>query len=185
MKRLALTKDIQLEENSSKYLIFLIGSELYGIDIKDIREVIEYNQLNNITRIPMVPEYIRGVINLRGEVLPVIDLSSRFYNQKNDITKRTCIIIFEIKDVDEKMLIGGMIDAVSAVIDISQDEIDPTPEFGAKIRSDFISGIGQDNEEFIILLNIDKVLDINELSNFNFLNDVNNSLLVSKSEELS
>ncbi|MDY6934138.1 MAG: chemotaxis protein CheW [Spirochaetota bacterium] len=157
----------QCENDIEQYLTFHLGDELYGFKVNNIREVIEYNQISSVTQIPLVPEYIKGVINLRGEVVPVIDLSMRFYNHMNEITRRTCIVMIEVEDEGEIILVGAMIDAVNAVVDILPDDIESTMGFGAKIRSDFISGIGKiDDDKFVILLNLNRVLNIDDISNF-------------------
>jgi len=151
------------EEDIRQFLTFHVGTETYGIEVKNVREVIEFD---NVFRIPAVPEYIRGVINLRGEVVPVIDMASRFFGRTSEITKFSCIVIVEIEEESGVVLIGFLIDAINAVIDLSDDNIEGTPSFGAKIRSDFISGVGKHNDQFVILLHINRVLDVNELSNF-------------------
>lgn len=161
-----IREEVIAEEDCRKFLTFLLRNELYGIDITSVREVIEYIQATSITRIPLTPNYIGGVINLRGEVTPVIDLSARFFNITSDITKRTCIAILEMEDEDENIAVGIIIDAVNAVVDIPVSAIEETPGFGAKLRSDFINGIGTLNDKFIILLNPDNILNIKELSDF-------------------
>jgi len=154
------------EEQYNQYLSFKLGGEYYGLLVNNVREVIEYSQLVHLTRIPMIPDFIRGVINLRGDVIPVIDLFSRFYTQKSEISRRSCIVIIEIENDDEKILLGALIDGVDEVIDISPNQIEKAMDFGSKIRSDFINGIGKVNDKFIILINISMVLDLDELSNF-------------------
>lgn len=151
------------EENIGQFLTFHVGTETYGIEVKNVREVIEFG---NVFRIPAVPEYVRGVINLRGEVVPVIDMASRFFGRTSEVTKFSCIVIIEIEEESGVILIGFLIDSINAVIDLSDDDIEGTPSFGAKIRSDYISGVGKHNEQFIILLHINRVLDVNELSDF-------------------
>lgn len=172
------TGENKAEIQYSKYLTFHIGKELYGIEINNVKEVIEYLQSVNITRIPLTPNFIAGVINLRGEVTPVIDLNARFFNNKSVINKRTCIVIINVEDTDEKITLGVMIDSVDAVVDIPDGDIEATPPLGAKIRADFISGIGKIEGKFVILLNINTVLNIEDLSNFNLLYEGANSLLV-------
>lgn len=160
-----------LDDTYDQYLTFILGNELYGFEVSNIREVIEYSQITSITHIPRVPEYIKGVINLRGEVMPVVDLTYRFYNHKNNITRRTCVVIVELTDEEEIIHIGAMIDAVNSVINISSDDIEPPMGFSANMRPEFIQGIGKTGNNFIVLLNIRKVLDIEELSNFEDYNE--------------
>ncbi len=144
-----------------QYLTFTVGGESFGIGIASIKEIIEYRVP---TEVPMMPGYMRGIINLRGRVLPVIDLAVRFGRAKVSETRRTCIVILEVQQNDEQHDIGVMVDAVSAVVDIADADVEPPPSFGARMRSDFISGMGKLGERFVILLDIGKVLSIEELA---------------------
>ena len=144
------------------HLTFQLGNDLFGINVNSVKEVMEYKR---VFKTPGVPDYIRGVINLRGEVVPVIDLSSRFYNSRSSITDSTGIVVVEIPCDNELVPIGVMIDSVRAVAGIPENDIEAAPEIGSRIRNDFIIGIGKLNNQFIILLNIDNVLNIDELSN--------------------
>ena len=145
------------------YLTFLLGSDVYGIEVSSVREVMECEK---IFTTPCVPDYIRGVINLMGEVVPVIDLNSRFFNTVSNLTKSTGIVVVELKEDEESVLIGVMIDEIDAVTEIHQGKIESSPEIGSRIRRDFVSGIGKHDNRFIILLDINRVLDIGELSDF-------------------
>ena len=147
--------------NVSQFLTFLLNAEVYAINILDIREIIEYG---NITTVPMMPDFIAGVINLRGSVVPVIDLAIRFGGEPTPITKRTSIIIAEVSDDDLKLEVGVIVDVVNEVLEIADKNIEPPPAFGTKIRTDFISGMGKVNEELLVLLEVRKVLSIEELS---------------------
>jgi purine-binding chemotaxis protein CheW len=146
-----------------QYLNFLLGDETYGIDVTNIKEVIEYE---NVYSVPLVSNNIKGIMNLRGEVVPVVDLTHLFYNKSADKTKLSCIVIIEKPYDNEIITIGVMIDAIQAVINLTEDEIEDTPGFGSKISHDYISGVGKLDEKFIILLDINKVLDVDDLSNF-------------------
>ncbi len=152
-------EDKKYDEN--QFLTFMLGGEVFGIGILHIREIIEYGGL---TSVPMMPSFIRGVINLRGNVVPVIDMNIRFGQSETPITKKTCIVIIETKVSDEKMEIGVLVDSVNEVIDILPTDIEPPPSFGTKIRMDFIYGMGKIDNKFIILLNVNKVLSADELS---------------------
>ena len=145
-----------------QYLTFTLGGEMFSIGILCIKEIIWYA---NLTEVPMMPACIRGVINLRGAVVPVMDLSSRFGKPPTAVTKSTCIIIIEIKTENEgeSQSMGVVVDAVQAVLEIPSSEIEPPPTFGAKIRSDFIEGIGKVNGKFVILLNVNRVLSNEEI----------------------
>lgn len=142
---------------------FFVGNEIFGIGVTHVREVIEFEKVFSI---PRTPDNITGVINLRGEVVPVIDLSARLYSRKSIPGKLTCIVIAEIVHDGEKVKMGLLVDSIRAVTDISEENLCAAPEFGAKIRSEFISGIGKDTGKFIIILNVDTLLNIGELSDF-------------------
>ena len=145
-----------------QYLTFTLGGEMFSISILCIKEIIWYA---NLTEVPMMPACIRGVINLRGAVVPVMDLSNRFGKPSTQITKSTCIIIIEVPTLNEgeTQSMGVVVDAVQAVLEIASSEIEPAPTFGAKIRSDFIEGIGKVNGKFVILLNVNRVLSNEEI----------------------
>ena len=144
-----------------QYLTFVVTTESFGIAIASIKEIIEYRIP---TEVPMMPRYMRGVINLRGRVVPVIDLAARFGHSQVEQTRRTCIVILEVQQNGEQHDIGVMVDAVSAVVEIADADVEPSPLFGANLRADFISGMGKLGEEFVILLDIGKVLSIEELA---------------------
>ncbi|WP_422614185.1 chemotaxis protein CheW [Azoarcus taiwanensis] len=144
-----------------QYLTFMLGGETFAIGILHIKEIIEYGQL---TTVPMMPEFIRGVINLRGAVVPVIDLARRFGGKRSEVTRRSCIVILELESEDETQVIGAVVDAVNEVIEIDPDCIEPAPAFGARIRTDFIAGMGKIHDRFVILLNVDNVLAAEDLS---------------------
>lgn len=145
-----------------QYLTFTLGGEMFSIGILCIKEIIWYA---NLTEVPMMPACIRGVINLRGTVVPVMDLSTRFGKPPTAVTKSTCIIIVEIEAQQggERQNMGVVVDAVQAVLEIPSAEIEAPPTFGAKIRSDFIEGIGKVNGKFVILLNVNSVLSYEEI----------------------
>lgn len=152
-------KKSSIEE--SQYLTFLSGAEVFGIGILRIKEIKEYA---SVTSIPMMPDYVKGVINLRGNVVPIIDLPVRFGREKSVISKRSCVIIVEVEHDDESIDIGILVDAVNEVIDIPSHSIEPAPSFGSKIRTEFIQGIGKLENQFVILLNVNRVLSVTELS---------------------
>src|SRR6185369_3836668 len=143
-----------------QYLTFVLGGEVFAIGILSIKEIIEYSHL---TAVPMTPEYVRGVINLRGAVVPVLDLQVRFGKPSSPVTKRTCNIIVEVEAAGERHDIGIVVDTVNAVLDIPDSEIEPPPTFGAHIRTEFIQGMGKVNGQFVVLLNVDRVLAGDEL----------------------
>ncbi len=145
---------------AQQYLTFNLGSEMFAVGILNVREIIEYG---NLTEIPMMPGFIRGVINLRGAVVPVIDLAARFGGKSSDVQRRTCIVIVEMKIDNARQELGIMVDAVSEVLEIPPSEIEPPPSFGAKIRADFIAGMGKVDGKFVIILQIDRVLSVDEM----------------------
>lgn len=148
-------------EEQQQYLTFLLGDEMFAIGILSIREIIEYGQ---VTEVPMTPPFIRGVINLRGAVVPVVDLAVRFGRQAREITRRTCIVIVEVESPDGNQEMGIVVDAVSEVLEIPAGDIEPPPEFGARIRIDFIRGMGKVGGRFVVLLDVDRVLSLDEVA---------------------
>lgn len=163
------TAAVKAEQAPSQYLTFTLGGEMFAVGILNVKEIIEYGSL---TEIPMLPAFIRGVINLRGSVVPVIDLSARFGGKPTELGRRTCIVIIEVQDEASDAQghppcrhdIGIMVDAVSEVLDIPAGEIEAPPSFGARIRADFIYGMGKVAGEFVIILDIDKVLSVSEIA---------------------
>lgn len=153
-------------QQGRQYLTFVVTGEIFGIPISAIKEIIEYRQP---TDVPMMPSFMRGVINLRGRVVPVIDLSARFGRGKGETTRRSCIVIVELGQQEDQHIIGVAVDAVNAVLDIADSEIEPPPNFGARLRADFISGMGKVADKFVIILEIDKVLSVDELSSLSGL----------------
>jgi purine-binding chemotaxis protein CheW len=151
----------QDEQQQHQYLTFMLSSEIFAIGILRIKEIIEYG---NLTEVPRMPDFIRGVINLRGAVVPVIDLGSRFGKLASTVSRRTCIVIIEVEHDGGQQVVGVMVDAVNEVLDIMPSEIEPAPSFGAKIRADFIRGMGKVDGKFVIILNVDHVLSLDEMS---------------------
>lgn len=147
--------------NIQQFLTFVLNNEVYGVNILSIKEIIDYG---NITRVPMVNSFIAGVINLRGSVVPIIDLALRFSEQPSVRTKRSSIVIIELKHNEQNMEIGITVDEVNEVINIPFSEIEMAPEFGTKIRTDFIEGMGKIEKHLLILLDIENILAIDELS---------------------
>ncbi len=144
-----------------QYLTFMLGGEIFAIGILVIKEIIEYSSL---TEVPMMPAAVRGVINLRGAVVPVTDLLVRFGKKSSSVTKRTCIVIVEVTAQGERQDVGVVVDSVDSVLDIPASEIEPPPTFGAGIRTDFIRGMGKVNGKFVILLDVNHVLDVEDVS---------------------
>lgn len=151
-------------ENSfdyTQYLTFHLAGEEYAVGILQIREIITYGTL---TKVPHTPPSIRGVINLRGNVVPVIDLGLKFALTASPVTDRTCIVIVEANINDSRTIMGVIADSVSQVISMSEDEILPAPAFGTRVRIDFLRGMGKSGEKFVLILDIDKVLSAEDLA---------------------
>jgi len=157
------TSDGQVRREG-KYLTFSLAGEEYGIGILKVKEIIG---LMTITPIPKTPEYIRGVINLRGKVIPVVDLRLKFGIQALADTERTCIIVAEIVAGGHKIFMGIVVDSVSEVLNIRTGEIEDTPNFGSKLDTAYIRGMAKINQSVKILLDIDKVMSEDELGNLN------------------
>lgn len=151
----------QQRAGAGQYLTFVLGGEVYALGILNIKEIIDYGHL---TEVPMMPSFVRGVINLRGSVVPVIDLQARFGKGGTQIAKRTGIVIVETGSDDGQQDIGIVVDAVNEVIDIGREDIEPPPSFGSGIHPDFISGMAKRGGRFIILLNVDRVLSVDEMA---------------------
>jgi len=149
-------------QDLAQYLTFSLGAETFAIGILHIKEIIQYGML---TTVPMMPGFVRGVINLRGAVVPVIDLASRFGGPTGSITRRTCIVIVELRlPQGETRVFGAVVDTVNAVLEIAAADIEPAPQFGTCIRTDFIAGMAKVNGRFVILLDIDRVLSMDEMA---------------------
>lgn len=146
-------------EQANQYLTFALSKEVFALGILAIKEIIEYTDL---TEVPMMPSYIRGVINLRGAVVPVLDLSVRFGREASPVTKRTCIVIVEINAGGQNQDFGIVVDTVNAVLEIPTTDIEPPPSFGANIRIDFIRGMAKVSGRFVILLELDRILAAEE-----------------------
>jgi len=151
----------QTINKTQQFLTFTIADEHFGMELHQTREIIEYA---GITQVPLMPQFITGVINLRGEVVPVIDLSVRLGREPITIHKRTCVIVIELHSSEQHCVLGLLADAVNEVIEISATDIEDAPAFGAKIRAEFIQGIAKKDDEFIVLLDAEKTLSPRELA---------------------
>src|SRR6267143_2378653 len=143
-----------------QYLTFFLTDEEYAINIQSVKEIIEYT---TITRVPKVPEWIRGVINLRGNVVPIVDLTVRFGLEERPVTKTTCIVIVEVEQDSERTVMGVIADAVNQVIDLAPKDIEEPPGFGTRVRLEYLFGMGKLGKKFALILNIDSVLSNTEL----------------------
>lgn len=147
--------------NDNQYLTFTLERELFALNIVSVREVLE---LTNITKVPRTPEFIRGVINLRGRAVPVVDLRMKFGMGRTERTVNTCIIIVEVELDGEAAVLGALADSVQEVYEMEASQIEAAPKMGARIKTEFIRGMGKSGEQFIIILDINKVFSAEELA---------------------
>ena len=146
---------------STQYLTFTLDEELFALDIAKVREVLDYT---SITKVPQTPDFMRGVINLRGSVVPVVDMRSKFNMPLAETTVNTCIIIVEVEIDGDGTVLGAMADSVQEVLELAPEQIEPPPRIGSKLKTDFIKGMGKRDDHFVIILDIDKVFSASELS---------------------
>jgi purine-binding chemotaxis protein CheW len=147
--------DMDLSDKQGKYLTFALANEEYGLGILKVREIIGYMA---ITAVPQTPMHVKGVINLRGQVIPVVDLRAKFGMMETEVTEQTCIIVVEIDQGDHRFSTGIVVDHVQEVLDIREADIEAAPQFGSSVNTDFILGMGKIGDSVKILLDIDKVL---------------------------
>jgi len=157
----ALAVNASAVDAPAQFLTFTLGEEVFAMDIRTVREII---QVGPMTTVPLMPGFVRGVINLRGAVVPVIDLQSRFGRPRATVGKKTCIVIFDATRDGERVELGLLVDAVSEVIDITPEQIEPPPNFGSAVRRDFIQGMGKVGTRFVIILEPDKAFDVGEMA---------------------
>ncbi len=144
-----------------QYLTFKLSDEVFGVDVAQVREILDFIK---ITKVPQTPDFMCGVINLRGNVVPVVDMRLKFGLEKTETTVNTCIVVVEVNLDDENTVLGAMVDSVQEVFELDPKEIEPSPRIGTKLKTDFIKGMGKKDDKFIILLDIDRVFKADELS---------------------
>jgi len=154
------TTAAERRHDQNQYLTFVLGRETFALGILGIKEILEYEAP---TDVPMMPPFVRGVVNLRGQVVPVIDLCARFGRASAGVSKKTCIVIVETQHATESQVLGIVVDAVNEVLEIPHTEIEPPPSFGTSVRTDFIHGMGKVREKFVVILNVDSVLSFDEM----------------------
>ncbi len=148
-------------EGTTQYLTYKLGDETFALDISKVREVLDFT---TVTKVPRTPEFMRGVINLRGSVVPVVDLRLKFGMTKTEKSVNTCVIIVEVNVDGETTILGALADSVQEVLDLDAGHIEPAPKIGSTVYHDFIRGMGKHNEQFIIILDVDKVFSADELA---------------------
>lgn len=145
---------------TKQYLTFKLTDEVFGVDVAQVREILDYVK---ITKVPQTPDFMCGVINLRGSVVPVVDMNLKFGMAKSERTVNTCIVVVEVIFNEEKSVLGALVDSVQEVFEIEPQNIEPAPKIGTKLKTEFIKGMGKRDEKFIIILDIDKVFSSEEL----------------------
>ena len=148
-------------DTTNQYLTFSLSDELYALEVSKVKEVLEYQP---ITRVPKTPDFMRGVINVRGGIVPIVDLRLKFELPAQEQTVDTCIIVLEISIENETITVGTIADNVHELVELQPEEIEPTPKIGTRLDTDFIEGIGKNNDRFLVILNIDKILTSEEIT---------------------
>ena len=146
---------------TTQYLTFKLGDEIFALDVAKVREILDFT---TVTKVPQTPDFMRGVINLRGSVVPVVDMRLKLAMSSTEKTVNTCIVVVEVDLDGETIILGALADSVQEVIDLEPDQIEPAPKIGTKLRTDFIRGMGKNDSRFIMILDIDKVFSLDELS---------------------
>ena len=146
---------------TTQYLTFRLEEEIFALDISKVREVLDFT---SITKVPRTPDFMRGVINLRGSVVPVVDMRLKFGMTRTERTVNTCIIIVEISLDGDTTVLGALADSVQEVLDLEPGQIEPAPRIGTRLRTEFIRGMGKRDEQFVIILDIDRIFSVDELS---------------------
>jgi len=146
---------------TGQYLTFILDEEVFALDITTVREVLDFTK---ITKVPQTPDFMMGVINLRGSVMPVVDMRLKFGLSKTELTVNTCIIIVEIELDGEITLLGALVDSVQEVIELDPEHIEPPPRIGTRLNTKFIKGMGKQDDRFLIIVEIDRVFSVEELA---------------------
>ena len=147
-----------------QYLTFTLGVEHFALDVANVREILEFT---SVTKVPQTPEFMRGVINLRGSVVPVMDMRLKFGMSITEKSVDTCVIVVEVSLEGETTVLGALVDSVQEVFELEPEQIEPAPRIGTKLRTEFIRGMGKRDDQFIIILDIDKVFSSDELAILN------------------
>ena len=150
-----------MSTNTRQYLTFQLSEEIFAIDVVNVREILEFS---TVTKVPQTPEYMRGVINLRGSVVPVLDMRLKFGMSVTEKTINTCIVVVEVPMEDENVIIGALVDSVQEVFELDPESIEPAPRIGIQLRNGFIKGMGKKDDRFVIILDIERVFSYEELS---------------------
>jgi len=163
--------------NIRQYLTFQLGVEVFGIDVFNVREILEFN---SVTKVPKTPDFMRGVINLRGSVVPVLDMRLKFGLTETERTVNTCIVVAEVSFEGENIVIGALVDSVQEVFGMDESLIEPAPRIGTQLRTEFIKGMAKKDDGFIILLDIAKVFSFEEIAGLTGQDLADNSVAVNE-----
>lgn len=147
--------------DQNQYLTFFIADEEFAVKILKAKEILEYGA---VTKVPGAPPAVRGVINLRGSVVPVVDLALKFGLPEKPVSKQTCVVIVEVESGENKTTMGVIVDSISQVVDLPPDQIEPAPDFGTRVKLEYLLGMGRSGQKFVMILDIDKALSPSELS---------------------
>ncbi len=158
------------ERESRQYLTFRLGQETFAVDVAKVREILD---VVTITKVPQTPDFMRGVINLRGSVVPVVDMKLKFGMEATEKTVNTCIVVLEVFIDDETTIVGALADSVQEVVELDPSQIEPPPRIGMKLSIDFIKGMGKLNDEFVIILDTDRVFSFEEVAILAEMSDSN------------
>jgi len=151
---------VLIESAQSQCLSFTLGKEIFALDISKVREVLE---ITTVSAIPRTPDFMRGVINLRGHAVPVVDMRLKLGMSKVEDTVNTCIIILEVRYDNEILVLGALVDSVREVIEMSEESIEPAPKMGAAVKADYIMGMGRQGDQFVIIVDVDAIFSEEEL----------------------
>jgi purine-binding chemotaxis protein CheW len=155
-----------------QYLTFVLDKEVFALDVSNVREILEFG---SVTKVPGTPDYMRGVINLRGSVVPVFDMRLKFGLGQTEATVHTCVVVVEVDAEQEKAVIGALVDSVQEVSELEPDQIEPAPKIGSGLRTDFIKGMGKKDDSFLMILDIDRVVSSDEISSVIGMEGINST----------
>ncbi|MCK4864699.1 MAG: purine-binding chemotaxis protein CheW [Gammaproteobacteria bacterium] len=170
-----VTDEIKMEGDGTQFLTFILANEAYGVEILRVQEIKGWTP---VTRIPNTPEYMQGVLNLRGTIVPIVDMRMRFNLEQIEYTPITVIIVLSVKSENGERVIGLVVDSVSDVIDVNATDIKATPNFGTTLNTEFIDGLATSNENMVMLLDVDKLLSVDEMTALAQISDTNSNVNV-------
>jgi purine-binding chemotaxis protein CheW len=152
--------NVSTSTETTQYLTFKLEEEIFAVDVAKVREILDFT---TITKVPQTPEFMRGVINLRGSVVPVVDMRLKFGMSRTERTVNTCVIVMEVALAGECLVVGSLADSVQEVLELEPEQIEPAPRIGTRLNTDFIKGMGKRNDQFIMILDSDRIFSGDEL----------------------